>query len=89
MSGGILGPMKTTIEIQSELLRKAKETARREGTTLRALVEEGLRTVVQARAKPRRKWKFRMRTWKGKVQPGIDLTNWEQMRAIIYEGHGG
>lgn len=82
--------MKTTIEIQSELLRKAKEAARKEGTTLRSLVEEGLRTVLQARSKPRRRRKFRMRTFKGDgLQPGIDLSNWEQIRAIIYEGHGG
>jgi hypothetical protein len=82
--------MKTTIEIQSELLRKAKETARKEGKTLRALVEEGLRRVVAERAAPKRKRRFRFRTFKGNgLQPGIDITNWEQIRAIIYEGHGG
>ena len=82
--------MKTTIEIQSELLRKAKETARREGTTLRALVEEGLRSAMASRAKPRRRKKFRMVTFKGDgLQPGIDFSNWEQIRSIIYEGHGG
>jgi hypothetical protein len=86
----MLDPMKTTIEIQSELLRKAKETARKEGTTLRALVEEGLRSVLGSRGKPRRKRKFRMRTFRGNgLQPGIDFSNWEQMRSIIYEGHGG
>ncbi len=81
--------MKTTIEIQSELLRRAKEAARREGTTLRALVEEGLRSALKSRSRPRRKWKFRMRTSKGKLQSGIDFSNWDQIRGIIYEGHGG
>lgn len=81
--------MRVTIKIQSELHRRAKEIARKEGTTLRALVEEGLRSSLASRAKPHRQGKFRMRTCKGKVQPGIDFSNWEQIRAIIYEGHGG
>jgi len=81
--------MKTTIEIQSELLRRAKATARKEGTTLRALVEEGLRAAMASRARPRRRRRLRLRAWKGELQPGIDFSNWEQIRAIIYEGHGG
>jgi len=82
--------MKTTIEIQSELLRKAKEAARKEGTTLRSLVEEGLRRVLAERTAPKRKRRFRMVTFRGDgLQPGIDFSNWEQIRSIIYEGHGG
>jgi hypothetical protein len=36
--------MKTTVEISDSLLREARKLARREGTTLRALVEQGLPT---------------------------------------------
>ncbi|MGH3432801.1 MAG: type II toxin-antitoxin system VapB family antitoxin [Thermocrispum sp.] len=38
--------MKTTIDLPDELLRAAQELARREGTTLKALVESGLRGVI-------------------------------------------
>jgi hypothetical protein len=42
--------MRTTVEIFDALMRFARETAAREGTTVRALVEEGLRKVPIARA---------------------------------------
>jgi hypothetical protein len=42
--------MKTTIDIADGLLTEAKAYARSEGTTLRALVEEGLRSVLDQRA---------------------------------------
>ena len=41
--------MKTTIEIAEPVLEQARRLARKEGVTLRDLVEEGLRTVVASR----------------------------------------
>lgn len=38
--------MKTTVNLPDELLREAKELARREQVTLTALIERGLRAVV-------------------------------------------
>jgi hypothetical protein len=38
--------MKTTIDIPEPLLHQARERAARDGTTLRALVEKGLRQVL-------------------------------------------
>ena len=81
--------MKTTIEIQEALLREAKGTARKEGTTLRALVEEGLRRVLKERGGRKRKVRFRFATFKGNgLQPGIDETDWRRIREISYEGRG-
>jgi Arc/MetJ family transcription regulator len=44
--------MKTTIEVSDALLEAAKRHARERGTTLRALVEEGLRGVLERAASP-------------------------------------
>jgi hypothetical protein len=38
--------VKTTVELPEELLRAAQRTARREGTTVKALLEEGLRIAL-------------------------------------------
>ena len=37
------------MEINDELLKRAREVSRRERTTLRALVEQGLRQVLRTR----------------------------------------
>ena len=60
--------MKTTIDIADPLLKKARSVAARRGTTLRALVEEGLRHVVTA--KPAKPFKLRDGSFKG----GLGLT---------------
>ena len=46
----MVGNMKTTVTLPDGLLREAQEVARREGTTLRALIEAGLRHVVKERS---------------------------------------
>ena len=41
--------MTTTIELPDELLEQVRSVARREGATLRGLVEEGLQRTLEAR----------------------------------------
>jgi hypothetical protein len=45
--------MKTTIDIAGPLLAEARAVAEREKTTLRALIEEGLREVLRRKTAPR------------------------------------
>ncbi|MEJ0097431.1 MAG: PIN domain-containing protein [Bauldia sp.] len=53
--------MKTTVEIADPVLAEARKLATREGTTLRALVEQGLRQVIADRKKQKKAKPFRMR----------------------------
>jgi hypothetical protein len=81
--------MRITVELPAPLLKQAKALAAREGTTLRALLEEGLRESL-ARRQMRRRFRLRDVSVKGKgLQPGVDLANWEQIRSLVYEGRGG
>ncbi len=77
--------MKVTIEISDPLLEEAQELAGREKTTVRALVEEGLRKVISER-KAGLGFKLRKVTFKGKgLQPQVARASWEQIRQLIYE----
>lgn len=81
--------MKTTVEIADPLLREAKEVAAREGTTLRELIEAGLRSAVEER---RRQSGFRLRraTFRGQgLQRHVRDGDWEAIRELAYEGAGG
>jgi hypothetical protein len=82
--------MKTTIDIADPLLREAKKLAGRDGTTLRALVEDGLRQVISARSAKKKPVKFRFTTFRGEgLQPEFQDAGWEKIRDAIYEGRGG
>ena len=82
-----MGPhMKTTIDIADPLFAEAKEVAEREGTTLRALVEEALRALLagRAQAKP---FKLRDMSFKGGqgLAPEFAEGGWERIRDVIYD----
>jgi hypothetical protein len=84
-----LPDMKTTLEISDPLLREARKIAVRENTTLRELVEQGLRRVVAER-KQEVVFKPRKATFKGRgLHPDLEGADWEKLRSLIYEGRGG
>ncbi len=80
--------MKTTVDIPAPLLREAKRLAARERTTLRALVEEGLRSVLKARAR-RTGFTLRRASVRGDgLVVGCSLRDWDAVRDAIYAEHG-
>lgn len=81
--------MKTTIEIADPLLLQARRLAAREGTTLRALVEQGLRRTL-AEKKQTAVFRLRKASFKGQgLQPELRDAGWERLREMAYAGHGG
>jgi CRISPR/Cas system-associated protein Csm6 len=80
--------MKTTVEIPDALLEEARKLAAREGTTVRALVEAGLRRILAER---KRTGAFRLRkaSFKGDgLQPQVAGVSWEGIRDMAYQGRG-
>jgi hypothetical protein len=81
--------MKTTVEISDALLEEAKRLAARDGTSLKALIEQGLRQVISVKKKPGN-FRLRRATFKGHgLQAGVSTATWDQIRDMAYEGHGG
>jgi hypothetical protein len=81
--------MKTTIQIPDSLLEDARKVAAKERTTLKALVEEGLRLIV-AKRKRSSVYRLRKASFKGTgLQPHLSRTSWNQIREKVYEGRGG
>jgi hypothetical protein len=82
--------MKTTLEIPDSLLRDARKVAAREGTTLRALVEQGLHKVLTEKGQRKRPFRLRNGSVKGcGLQPEFADAGWERLRDTIYQGRGG
>ena len=80
--------MKTTIDIAEPLLIRAKEVAATEGVTLRELVEDGLRRVIDERGR-RGSFRLRRATFRGEgLQPDVAGGSWERLRDLAYEGRG-
>jgi hypothetical protein len=81
--------MKTTLDISDPLLREAKRLAAREGTTLRALVEQGLRRIVTEK-KQKTAFRLRRASFKGNgLRSEIEDAGWERLRDLAYEARGG
>ena len=80
--------MKTTVEIADPLLREVRKLAAREGVTLRALVERGLRCVV-AEAGHRAPFKLRQASFKGRGrQAEFSEASWKRLRDLVYNDRG-
>ncbi len=78
--------MKTTVEISDGILDDARKLAAREGTTVRALIEAGLRREIRER---RGAGRFRLRhsSFKGRgLRPELEGAGWERIRDLAYEG---
>lgn len=81
--------MKTTVEIPDALLEEARRIAQRDRTTLRGLVEEGLRRVLGERT-AHTGFRLRKVSFGGQgLSDDLSDPAWEEIRRRAYEGRGG
>ncbi|CAN5878316.1 hypothetical protein BH23GEM9_BH23GEM9_08530 [soil metagenome] len=78
--------MKTTVEIQTALLERARRHAKKAGKPLRAIIEEGLRRVLEAEASAP---DYRLPDY-SVGEPGapnpLESLSWQDLREEIYGG---
>jgi hypothetical protein len=80
--------MKTTIDIADALLEQARLQAQRQGTTVRALVEQGLRTVL-AEQDSAPAFKLRRASFAGAgLSSEFAGADWARLLELAYEGRG-
>ncbi|MDX2168644.1 MAG: DUF2191 domain-containing protein [Deltaproteobacteria bacterium] len=80
--------MKTTVDIADALLSEARALAEREDTTLKALLDEGLRLLLKQRRQPVR-FRLRRATFRGQgLQPEVANASWNRLRELAYEDRG-
>lgn len=67
--------MRTTLDIDDRLLTAARRRAAKDGTTLTAFVESALAAALAPRPARAKAYRFRWKTHKGRLLPGIDLAD--------------
>lgn len=71
------------------MLAELRRVARRDGTTMRELFEQALRSVLAERA-GRRAFRLRRVTFKGEgLVEDLAGASWDEVRRRAYEGRGG
>jgi Arc/MetJ family transcription regulator len=80
--------MKTTIEISDALLSEARRMAEKQGTTMRRLVEEGLRRVLRDQ-RAAKSFKLRKASFRGRgLQAPLAEGQWDRIRELAYGDRG-
>jgi len=81
--------MKTTIELPAPLVEKAKRLAARDSTSLRELVEAGLRHVLKERATRSPPFVLRDLRVDGQgLSEEFGAATWDEIRSVSYGGRG-
>ena len=81
--------MRTTIQLDDQLLSEAKQHAARTGRTLKAVIEDALREALARTETPRPQARVSLQTFKGRgVQPGVDLDDISSLLDLIERDDG-
>lgn len=73
--------MRTTLDLEDGLLRRARRKAAEDGRTLTGLIEDALRALLGRPAHPRRRFRLRLPTRRGTRPPDVDIAD----RDALYE----
>ena len=74
--------MRTTIDINDELLDLARQRAIEQRTSVKAIVEQALRSLLAGPTKTKA-YRLRWRAEHGELLPGIDLSNRDALMDLL------
>jgi hypothetical protein len=77
----MLRHMRTTLNIQDDLMRRVKRRASETGVTITEVVEEALRATVAGQAPRGDRYRLAWKPVPGRTLPGVDLAD----RDALYE----
>lgn len=78
--------MKTTVDIANPLLEQARRLANREGITLKAVLELGLRRVLAENRSASAPFRLRDASFCGEgLNPELADAGWERLRDLAYD----
>jgi predicted transcriptional regulator len=78
--------MRTTIRLDQDLMKKAKEVAAQSGRTLTDVIADALRESFSRRNAADQRTAVKLHTFKGgRVMPGVDLSNSAALLELMEE----
>ena len=75
--------MKTTLNLNDQVLRRSKEYASRHGITLTAFVEGALRAKLVAPTRQEKPFKLVLKTVRGSSPPNVDISDRDAIQDMI------
>lgn len=76
--------MRTTIRIDEQLLKRAKQRAIQQGKTLTAVIEDALRESLARKNDDQQRKPVRLETFGGKgLQPGVNLDDFADLLDLM------
>jgi hypothetical protein len=82
--------MKTTVHIRDPLLREVQALVRKEGSTLKAAIDEGLGDYVAKRKRAAKPFVLKDASYPpaNEVTELFEPRPWDEIRAVLYEDRG-
>ncbi len=77
--------VRTTLNLDDELMKAIKQRAAATGRTLTEVIEVCLRHGLEAEQAPKRGYRLRWSTVSGHLQPGVDLTDRDSLHERMEE----
>ena len=75
--------MKTTLNLNDQVLRQAKRRAARDGITLTRFVEDALRARLAETGSRRPRFRLRLETVTGDAPPNVDIADRDALYDVI------